>query len=70
MRVKAFIEAHIIKEMDNALFFMSNIANTAIPTEFAAWLDVNILHRSPRYAVEKITLNLVSDAQTGGKVAQ
>lgn len=36
----------------------------------AAWLDVNLLHRSPRYAGEKITLNLVSDAQTGGKVAQ
>ena len=34
----------------------------------AAWLDLNILCRSPRYLGEKITLP--SAAQTGGKVAQ
>lgn len=34
----------------------------------AAWLDLNILYRSPRYLGEKITLP--SAAQSGGKVAQ
>ena len=36
----------------------------------AAWLDVNILRRSPRYLGEKIALPLPSVAQAGGKVAQ
>ena len=36
----------------------------------AAWLDLNILCRSPRYLGEKITLELPSAAQTNGKVAQ
>lgn len=36
----------------------------------AAWLDVNILRRAPRYLGEKVTLALPSTAQTSGKVAQ
>ena len=36
----------------------------------AAWLDVNILRRSPRYFGKKISLPLLSTAQTSGKVTQ
>ena len=36
----------------------------------AAWLDLNILRRSPRYLGEKVVLDITSNAQFDGKVAQ
>ena len=36
----------------------------------AAWLDLNILKRSPRFLGEKISLPLHSTAQADGKIAQ
>lgn len=36
----------------------------------AAWLDVNILHRNPRFGGDKIKLMLPSNAQTDGKITQ